>query len=553
MKPTPSHRPLSSFVYAMITATAWLAACFQVYLDTAYENVLPVACVLISTMVCMAYLRRSGCMEDAPVSSFALLGFLITTLLGALLSKSLERLPISSDLKTPVLTFSVLGAVMLCTIALHWGYRHLLSVVNWRNAVASRWLAPAGLYSAPPPGQLWLMSFFGLYAVVINRGVEFGDVSGKFIAGFTYLAWLPFLVPIFKARGEKAYQSLGLYWVYLSLYALLLAGVGIALNARVIIFSGGMVVMLLALFETMRGRFQTRRWTWLYALIGLSFVGGGVVVGDDLATAMVIVRQKTESLSPKQKLVETYETFMDPNLIPLYRDQQEAQRLTQTYDETYIHNAILARFTETKFHDNSLNCVSGYWPADREELWQATIERLYAILPTPLMKLVDPKLEKYKLSYSFGDYMCHLKIGIDLGGYKTGSIFAHAYALFGEFCGIALAVLFLLKFLTLDLYSVKRPDGQYAVSPVLMLTIWVNFISSYSGDSMVQAIDSLTRMYVQQIVLYLLLAYGLRQFMSLWHANPVSEGSPARRTPPAWRQWPREVAAALPRPRWRRT
>lgn len=552
----PQARPMSALVYALFWLVALLCGAVQLYLDAGYDNVLSVACVVSATLVCVSYLRRSGCMNDAPVSSFAILGFLITTLLGALLAKTLEGAPISADLKTPVMTFSVLSGALLGTIALHWVYRHLQSVVNWRNAIASHMLAPAGLYSAPPPGQLWAMALFGLYAVLISRGVAFGDVGGKFISGFTYLAWLPFLVPIFKARGEPAYQKLGLYWVYLGVYAAVLALAGLALNARVIIFSGAMVVMLLALFETMRGRFQVGRWTWLKAIVALCLVGGGISVGDDLATAMVIVRQKTETLSPKQKIKETYETFMDRNAMALYRDQKEAERLAVTYDEIYVRNAILARFTETKFHDNALNCATNYSESDRADLAQATLDKIYTILPTPLMKVIDPKLDKDKLAFSFGDYLCNIKDGVTLGGYRTGSIFAHAYALFDDVAWLVLAAFFLLKFFTLDLYSAEREDGVYIVSPVLMLTIWFNFISAYAGDSLVQYLDSLTRMLVQQIGLYLLLCFLLRHFVALWAPVPVSDHVATRRTPPAWRlAWRQGLTRvkSLKRPSWGRS
>lgn len=549
-------RPMSDFVYVAICLVALLAGAVQLHLDASYDNVLSVACVVLSTLVCISYLRRSGCMNNAPVSSFGILGFLITTLLGALLAKTLEGAPISADLKTPVMTFSVMSGALLGIIALHWLYRHLQSVVNWRNAIAARLLESAGLYGAPPPGQMWAMTLFGLYAVLINRDVAFGDVGGKFISGFTYLAWLPFLAPIFKARGEPAYQNLRLYWVYLGVYAAVLAVAGLALNARVIIFSGAMVVMLLALFETMRGRFQVGRWTWLKALGALCLVAGGVSVGDDLATAMVIVRQKTETLTPRQKIKETYETFLDRNAITLYRDEKEAERLAVTYDEIYVRNAILARFTETKFHDNALNCATGYRDADRADLAQATIDKVYTILPTPLMKVIDPKLDKDKLAYSFGDYLCNIKDGVTLGGYRTGSIFAHAYALFDDVAWLVLAALFLLKFFTLDLYSVKRKDGVYIVSPVLMLTVWFNFISSYAGDSLVQYFDSLTRMLVQQIGLYLLLCFLLRHFVALWAPDPVSDHVATRRSPSVWwAAWRQKLARikAIKRPHWGRS
>lgn len=549
-------KPMSSLVYGVIQLVALVCGAVQIHLDAGYDNLLSVACVVMATLVCVSYLRRSGCMNDAPVSSFAILGFLITTLLGALLAKTLEGAPISADLKTPVMTFSVLSAALLGTMALHWVYRHLQSIVNWRNAIASRVLAPAGLYRAPPPGQLWAMTLFGLYAVLISRGVAFGDVGGKFISGFTYLAWLPFLAPIFKARGEPAYQNLGMHWVYLGVYAVVLALAGLALNARVIIFSGAMVVMLLALFETMRGRFRVGRWTWLKALLALSLVAGGVSVGDDLATAMVIVRQKTETLSPKQKVKETYDTFLDRNAIALYRDEKEAERLAVTYDEIYVRNAILARFTETKFHDNALNCATNYREADRADLAQATIDKIYTILPTPLMKAIDPKLDKDKLAYSFGDYLCNIKDGVTLGGYRTGSIFAHAYALFDDVAWLVLVGLFLLKFFTLDLYSVQRKDGIYIVSPVLMLTVWFNFISAYAGDSLVQYLDSLTRMFVQQIGLYLLLCFLLRQFMALWASPPISDHVATRRSPSWWQINSRKALAsirAIRRPHWGRS
>ncbi|MBI2733152.1 MAG: hypothetical protein HYX44_07610, partial [Aquabacterium sp.] len=60
-------KPMSSLVYGVIQLVALLCGAVQLHLDAGYDNLLSVACVVLATLVCVSYLRRSGCMNDAPV------------------------------------------------------------------------------------------------------------------------------------------------------------------------------------------------------------------------------------------------------------------------------------------------------------------------------------------------------------------------------------------------------------------------------------------------------------------------------------------------------
>ena len=97
----------------------------------------------------------------------------------------------------------------------------------------------------------------------------------------------------------------------------------------------------------------------------------------------------------------------------------------------------LARFLLTKFHDNILYYFSLFGP-DQISLVQGAScsTACVATLPDPLLRRARHQLvNKQDLVVSNGDYIVYIVDGWGLGGFKTGSLIAEVFAIFG--CGLS--------------------------------------------------------------------------------------------------------------------
>src|SRR5260370_6245792 len=110
-------------------------------------------------------------------------------------------------------------------------------------------LARAGIYRSPGCGTLWYMGCVGLPTILFwnHEGV-----LGKIAAGFNFLAWAPFLIPIYAAEEGESYFNVRLNRFLLVAYSGAFAVLGLALNARGIMFEGVATVGLLYLLRAMR-------------------------------------------------------------------------------------------------------------------------------------------------------------------------------------------------------------------------------------------------------------------------------------------------------------
>ena len=64
------------------------------------------------------------------------------------------------------------------------------------------------------------------------------DVNGKLFQAMGFLQWLPFVIPLYHQRWGKAYCDMRVHFPLLVTFVLVLAGIGLARNARQLMLIG---------------------------------------------------------------------------------------------------------------------------------------------------------------------------------------------------------------------------------------------------------------------------------------------------------------------------
>jgi hypothetical protein len=482
-----------------LTVAALPAQCL---INPSAVNVACTCIVLSSSLMVLFYLKWSSALEFHPLSSAAILGLCICSQLGALLVQTAYLTALVDSLYDPLYTFAMLALFQAIAVFMHavYGFFSVKRPTVGDRRLIRGLLDWAGVYRTPTCGMLWYMGFMGLPTFVF---AHYEGVASKIAAGFTFLAWAPFLIPFYRSEIGESYCNAKLNRILLAGYVALVALLGVALNARGIVFAGVATVALLYLIAGMRSHAPvTRRALLMFAGAGalLLAVSGPV---SDLATSMQIARQARAKLPPQEMIRETVRIWGQPRLIAAYRaDQAAASRFT-AYDEHYIDNAMLSRLIETKFYDNSFHFAKTLSSdSARARLRDISVQLAWAELPTPLLKRLGISIDKDSLQNSMGDYLAYLSRGVPLGGHKTGEMFAQGMALFGPLFPCLYALACLALFALMDLLTIRSAEGAASISGLGMLQIWTFFQGGLTYESLHKLLGVFVRNFEQMVLIY---------------------------------------------------
>lgn len=486
-----------------LLSLATLAVPLQVIIDPSMQNVASACVVLASSGGILLYIGWTRAMEVQPLSTFAIFGFCATTQLGALLAQTAAWTALGSSLYDPLYTFGVLAGFQAIAIAVHALYSFVLARESPRPGPVRSLLEWAGLYRTPPASVLWTMGILGLTSFAFYGGK---DVLSKAVAAFNFLTWAPFLIPIYLGEAGKAYCNTRRMMPQLGLYTLAVALLGIAVNARGILFFGfvtiGLCYMLIGMRSTAPARLSPRAALTVATLAVIALALAGPM--SDMATAMAIAREHRGKVSPLQMIQYTFDAWQSPYLISQYRAWDKSMTAT-AYDESYIANPMVARFVETKFHDNSLHFAGLLSTEDSQaRLRNVTVANLWAILPAPILSALHVSVNKAELNFSVGDYLFYLGRGVRLGGHKTGSVFAEGMVLLGPLFPFLYALILLVTYAVMDLLTVRPERGPPMTSALARMLAWPLFLYGVTGEAIHAMVLVAVREVWQSMMIYLL-------------------------------------------------
>jgi len=496
-------------IFALLIAATLLSVPVQFLIDSTAENLACACIVAASSLSVLLYLAWSRALEVQPLSSFALLGLCMTTQLGAVLVQTVAWTAVSKSLYSPLYTFA--------TLALYQGVA-LLTHVAYRFFSASRPAAPgifrglfewAGVYRTPSCGALWFMGCVGLVSYFFSR--QDGNLS-KFVMAFNFLAWTPFLIPFYVREIGPSYCNAKRNRWLLGAYIGVVAVLGMALNARGIMFVGILTVGLLYLLAGMRSQTLVTRSSLLRlgALAAVLLAISGPL--SDLTTSMAIARQWRGKVSAVEMIQSTYSILRRPALIQAVKAEAAARARYAAYDEHYIDNPVLGRFVTTKYHDNMLHFAALIAsPDSRAILRDITVKFLWSALPAPMLDFFGVGAAKDVLNASMGDYLAYLGRGTRLGAHIVGSIFAHGIALFGPMFPFVYAAICFVLFGLMDLLTLRSAAGIGTVSALGLLEIWNYFAGGLSYDALTGPFEFIIRNFWQTTFIYALV-FGMARW-----------------------------------------
>ncbi|MBI5924580.1 MAG: hypothetical protein HY836_03200 [Aquabacterium sp.] len=518
MQVSPLRWTRKDLCFALLQLGALCAFVIQLLISADPVNLECVGWVVISSSLVFQYLWRSNSPEQYPVSALALLGLCVTTVYAALLAQSVDGAPLIELLRWPQTTFRVLAAVLFLSVLGHWIYRHLAAPQAGAQRITRLVHRPLKIVAIPSVHMIWLMSGVGAYALATGGGVATGDVGGKAFQALNFLAYMPFLIPIYHRQYGARYCTMKTQGPLIAGYVALLCVIGMALNARQLMVIGPVQALLMYLVYAWRDERPVTRSTVKWLLVSAVSLMIAIAMFAQLATAMVLVRDKRDTLKPWELIKETVTTLTDSARMAQYRQDALLDARYKVFDETYLSNPVMARFSETKFHDNTIYFGTRLTDRDRSELWDATIDKSLAILPQNLLDALEIRVEKDDYAFSFGDYYRYLNEGLDntLGGFSVGSVWAHLLGLFGiEWFPVVVLLLVIPSSMYLDSF-VTREQGVVNIAPVIMCSAWSLFSYALGSESLAWKIGFYLRDIPQKMllytVMYLIIMWGTQLF-----------------------------------------
>lgn len=501
----------ASLFFRIIRWSGIVSAGVQLIIEPSVDNLYIVLLVLVSSLILFEYLYRSESLIYFPLSSIAMLGLCLMSQFVSLVVQTVYWHPLGYMLRAPDDTFAVLAAVQVLAVGAHWTYRKIGFFQVTKNFLAERVLAPLGGFAVPSVGSIWTMAFFGALSMFAG-GAQTGNVGGKIFQALSFLSWVPFMIPIYYKKYGERYCSIRTQGVVIALYVMLLVVIGMARNARQIMLIGPLQAAFMFLIMALQDPKPVAKSTYRNLVI-FGIVGAvGVQLVGDLATAMVIVRDKRTTLSYFDMVGETISALTDRTRIELYRDNALADAKTSPYDEVYISNPVMARFSETKFHDNMIYLSGRLSDAGRVDVKNLLKDKIISIIPENLLRRFGVRMDKDRYVYSGGDIYRYVNgEAYSLGSFSTGSMWADLINLYGYLSPLVAVGILLTCFVALDSFSRRQP-GVINISAIALCSLWSIYSHGLGAESLAAKIQFLVRDLPQSAVLYLMFYWSLRLF-----------------------------------------
>ena len=498
-----------------LTFVAFVAQCV---IDFSTDNIAASCIILTYVLVTLFYFRWTKALETHPLSSFAIFGFCVTSGLGALLAQSLAWTAVSDSLHQPLLTFAILAMYQFVALIAHVFYRILTNSSASKQGLVRHAFQAFGVYATPSAINLWFMGGIGVFSLLFSH---ISPVAN----GLSFLAWAPFLIPIYVQQLGVNYCNARRSYLFLLPFSALIALMAMFFNARGMLLSGLMTVALLFLLVGMRSTKPINA----ALLLKLGVVGllGAALSwpASNLVTAMALARADRGKISPIAMVGNTLENFKDPDKLERYKKLALAKDLRTAYDEKYISNPMMARLVITKYHDNAIYFAGKISDRGAEDIMHISEDFLWTTLPQPWLDALQIDVDKDRMQFSIGDTLAHFAIGTPLSGLRTGSIFGEGWVLFGNFFPIIYFVMCLILFLAIDLFSMRTATGVTVLSVIGMLNVWPNFLFGITADSLHHLFIGVVRGIAQPVILYVIVFAMAKGLSNLYLKLSLSKSS----------------------------
>ncbi|QMU27430.1 hypothetical protein [Adhaeribacter radiodurans] len=368
-----------------------------------------------------------------------------------------------------------------------------------------------------PPAGVWGLGAIGFLAYLVKY-LHLPNVIIKLLDGFGFLLWAPFLLLL---SPYSAYFSKPSVKWKIFIYYILQVGVSLAGNSRMGMVGPVAMVGAAWVVTLLLGRIKVNK---KLIMRGITLgVTGLFLAGQfaDLSTAILIERAQRSTRGKSEQLAATWERFLDKEALVNYRNEYllllSEGKADEEWQENYVVNDFIGRFIQIKYDDNCFNRILGFDDADIGTLKETSKNLIIATLPEPFLQPLGFNIDKEFLnSFSTGDLIEAISGRGDLGGFRVGSIPAHAYALFGWLYPLILVLIYCIIFILFQgLFSFygSRLKTWYGVSTLGLLIVFTIFVN-ISTDGISTPIGMILRASWQIMIIY---------HLALWFVSRIGK------------------------------
>ncbi|MFP9099567.1 hypothetical protein ACLI09_10970 [Flavobacterium sp. RHBU_24] len=473
-------------------------------------------------IICTALLVEKN-LYNYTISTMVILGYGFVQYFMPLVFTLAEGKPIVYNLNYPITVFMHSLLCLTAFLISHSIYKYLEVLLIGHRKWLQYKLSQLHIFAPLSDKQVWIIGGIGFVGILFRYvGAYTGEeeaaeasrgVLSSFLIGFMPYAYAPLLLlirPMYNSYETKKPSIL-----LIILYVIILIVVGIVGNSRGL-FMRGIIVLAIAYFlGLLLGIFSSKIINGKNVLI--AGLGVFIITGPlaDLATAMVIVRSQRYDSDSVTLLNETLNEYSNEEAIDEYNNSR-LEIVSSEWDETYLDNVFLSRFSNLKFADLSLDYAFKIG-VPNEDMQGFAIDRILITLPQPLISALGINFDKTKAfgAGSYGDQFYYRYTGnaTVLGSFRVGHFFGTGMAIFGIWY-VPLLVIFTIPLYFLGnllvLYNGKTIKFSF-LGLINLGTFFLFWGFSSQSESQLNVIAFVFRAYPQLILLFFIIMIIVRK------------------------------------------
>lgn len=527
----------------LLAGSALVATGLQFIWQVDSSTIFAVIVIWISFPIAfLTFLKRKN-FYRTPLASLLMFGFWLTQLVLPLIATALEQKPISHNLEYATEVFLHTGICFIALAITYSFYIHTESVFKPIRVFAQRQFSRIGVFDKPDAlhvfaiGGIGLLAMFYIYYFRPSAGIEGIRSSGgtivKLVQASIFLAYVPFLIIFRKMYGDS--RSIRPFVLPLVIYFLVLFVVALGRNSRAAFMVALLGMALCYFLGIMMGIYKVKLVSPTHLLVALGsaiFIFGPL---SNVATAMQAVRNQRAETDRTDLMLQTIDLAFDQKALSAFRERREMTRRS-TWDESYIDNPMLARFSNLKFASNTLDMYYQMNEEARANFQTFSIHRFWSIFPQPALSALRIRVNKaFVTSVSWGDYMHYLQTRNPyvLGGFRVTHFSGTGMAAFGWFYIPILCIGMWFAFFFFELFVVKTRDPSTGIlrvrfSPLGLLDLAAIFMFLPLA-SVIMIFQFCIRAYWQIIFLYAGALFIAKRFLPRFEPkNAANRANPSR-------------------------
>lgn len=501
-------------IRSLFLAVSVFSFMLQVFSFPTSINIVSSSIVLISSIIAAVYIFNVKTLLIYPISSLMILGYSLYYFFFPPIATLLEHKPVINNLILPVTTVLHSSIGLLTLIISHILYQKLFIFVKLKSILRLLY-TKFGIYDPLNFSQLLTISLITLLSQCLSILFKSSNSESffiKFLDGINYFIFLPYILiapKLIKIKAKKTEKEK----LFLICFSLTILVIGMIVNGRSFIFIGYANLLILYFYLSVYGKVLhkiTRRNVIKLAALAVLFI---LLIGPatKLAISMALARSIRDDATPIEIVMETYYRYKSiDNLSEVIQNFEDLHFEQDTWDEHYVNNPFFARLCNLKYADNIFVINESLSSEDKELAKNQEIDKTYAILPLPILKLFKIQVNKEEVtSGSMGDYLFFLTGGIDKAeGSRTGSLIGTSFIVFGWLYPLFLAILTISVFIIGDSFIIFK-DNILSFSPIAFLSFYpflFFFTSSALGmESISGLLSFVLRGSIQMPIMYFLL------------------------------------------------